>query len=105
MADLEGHHLLLVATAKFKAGAQGVGCLLIVVEHEVAADGADFGGIFYTQPPASHIDLVNALVAQVAIAVVPEPVPVIVKTILGEGVLRRWTEPQIIVHTGGHRPL
>ena len=103
MADFEGHHLLLAAIVEFEAGAQGVGRLLVVVEHEVAADGADFGGILHAQSPAGHVHLVNALVADVAVAVVPEPMPVVVKAVRRECVLRRRSQPQIVVHAGGHR--
>ncbi len=103
MAHFKGHHLRFAAIAKLKAGAQGVGRLLVIVEHEMPADGADFGGILHAQAPARHIDLVNALVAQVAVAVVPEPVPVVVKTILREGVLRRRAQPQVVVHARRHR--
>ncbi len=43
----------------------------------------------------------DALVADVAIAVGPVPVPVVVEAVPGEGALRRRTEPQIVVHAGG----
>ena len=44
-------------------------------------------GIADAQTPARYVELVDTLVAQVAVAVIPEPVPVVVKAILGEVVL------------------
>src|ERR1700704_5619988 len=67
------------------------------------ARGRDFGGVFYAQAPACGIDLVNALIAQVAIAVVPHPMPVVMKPVGGEFVLRRRPLPEIVVDTGGDR--
>ena len=103
VAHLEFHHLLLAALVEFEGGVQGVGRLLVVVEHEVAADGADLGRILHAQAPARDIHLVDALVADVAVAVVPEPVPVVVEAILRELVLGRGAEPQVVVDAGGHR--
>src|SRR5690348_9471192 len=45
----------------------------------------------------------DALVAQIAIAVIPEPVPVVMKSVAGELVQRRRAEPEVVVHARGHR--
>src|SRR5687768_3945019 len=44
----------------------------------------------------------NALIAEVAVAVVPEPVPGVVEAILRELALGSRAEPEVIVDTGGH---
>ena len=44
----------------------------------------------------------DALVAQIAVAVVPEPVPVVVETIVRERMLGRRPEPKIVIHAGGY---
>src|SRR5205807_141171 len=54
-------------------------------------------------PPAGYIHLVNALVAEVAVAGVPEPVPVVVITIAGELMDGRGTVPEVVIEPGGHR--
>ncbi len=41
-----------------------------------------FIGILHAQAPARDVHLVDALVAQVAVAGVPEPVPVVVEAVL-----------------------
>ncbi len=81
MADLELHHLAPAVVVELEGAVQRVGRFLIVVEHEVAADGADLRRILHAQTPARHVHLVDALVAQIAVAGVPEPVPVVVETV------------------------
>src|ERR1019366_1649268 len=85
---------------EFEGAVQRVGRFLIVVEHELAADGAGFGGELHAQAPASDIDFVNALVAQVAIAVGPIPVPVVVEAVFLERHLLRRALPQVVIHIG-----
>src|SRR5207302_6305452 len=48
----------------------------------------------------ANIHLVDALVAEVAVAVIPEPVPVIVKALAHGRLERGRTTPEIIVHRG-----
>src|SRR5262249_54182468 len=76
---------------------------LVVIEHEMAAHGAYLRGIFHAKSPTRHIHLVYALIAQVAVAVVPEPMPVIVKAVAREGMLGRRTLPKVVVHAIRHR--
>ena len=57
-------------------GIRGLGAVDVA---EAATDGDDLGGDFVrVEEPAGDIDLVNRLIAKVAAAVVPEPVPIIV---------------------------
>jgi hypothetical protein len=81
VAHLEGHHLLLAAHIELKRGADRVGRLLIVVEHELAADSAHLHRMRHAQAPAGDIHLVDPLVAQVAVAGIPEPVPVVMEPV------------------------
>ena len=55
------------------------------------------------ETPAALVDLVNPLVADVAVARVPEPVPVVVEAILGERAHRRRAGPEVVVDAGRHR--
>src|SRR4051812_9976278 len=55
------------------------------------------------QSPARDIQLVDSLVSEIAVAVIPKPVPVVVKAILGEVVFRRGSEPLVIMNTRGYR--
>ena len=73
--------LLLAALVELEGAVQGVGRFLVVVEHEVAADGADLGRVLHAEAPAGDVHFVDALVAEIAVAVVPEPVPVVVEAI------------------------
>src|SRR5262249_8956539 len=99
--DFELHHLLAAVFVEFERAVEGVRRLLVVIEHELSADGADLGRILHAQAPAGDIHLVDALIAQIAIAVSPIPVPVIVEAILFEGDHRRGTGPEVVVHPGG----
>lgn len=71
---------------------------MVVVEHEVAADGADLGGILHAEAPAHFVD---ALVADVAVAVFPVPMPVVVEAVFGERPFGRRAEPQVVMNAGG----
>ena len=100
VAHLEFQHGALAVFVELEGAVEGVGRLLVVVEHEVAADGGRLHGILHAQSPARHVHLVDALVAQVAVAVIPEPVPVVVEAVHGELALGRRTGPQVVVHPG-----
>src|SRR5690242_17814297 len=45
----------------------------------------------------------DALVAEIAVAVVPEPVPVVMESILSELALRRGPEPKVVIDTRRNR--
>src|SRR5438132_397225 len=53
--------------------------------------------------PAGLIHLVDALVAEVAVAVVPEPVPIVMEFLPHERLNRRRTTPQVIIDGLGDR--
>src|SRR5262249_2001608 len=97
MPDLELHHLATAARlVEFERAVEDVRRLLIVVEHEVAADGGDPGRERDAKPPSRGIHLVDALVAKVTVAGVPEPVPVVVKAVPCERLRRRGSGPEVI---------
>src|SRR5580698_6401190 len=64
----------------------------------MAADRAYFVGEAQAHPPPRQIHLMDTLVSQIAIAVVPKPVPVVVEAIFRKCVLRRRSSPQIVVN-------
>src|SRR5262249_5002319 len=62
--------------------------LLVVVESEVAARAFDrLRVLVFAERPARDVHLVRPLVAEVGAAVLPEPVPVVMKMILVERAL------------------
>src|SRR5262249_9264893 len=77
-------HLLPAAFVELEVRHHRVRRLLIVVEHIVAAHGADLGWILHAQQPARRVHLVHALIADIAVAVIPEPVKVVVEAITRE---------------------
>src|SRR5262249_40722458 len=48
------------------------------------------------------VDLVNPLVAEIAVAGVPAPVPVVMKAIAGEGPGRRRPGPEVVIDAARH---
>src|ERR1700689_2487086 len=99
MPDFESDHAALaVGQVEFEGAVQVVWSLLIVVEHKMAADSAYFVGKAQAHPPSSRVYLVNTLVSKIAIAVVPEPVPVVVEPIFRKCVLGSRSGPQIVVN-------
>src|SRR5262249_4854857 len=78
---------------------QGVGSFLIVVVEELAAAGSDANGSFQVEEPADPVERVNAVVAQLAAAEIPHPVPAVMETIGVEGPFWGGSDPKIIVHT------
>ena len=97
VAHFEGHHLLLAVHVELVARAERIRRLLVVVEHELAADGADLGRVRHAEAPSGDVDFVDALVAEIAVAGVPEPVPVVMEAVLGEVALRRRPGPEVVV--------
>ena len=81
----------------------GVGGLAVVHVAEPAADGEDAGRkLLHAQEPAGDVHLVDALVAEVAVAGVPDPVPVVMQLLAHQGQLERRAAPEIVVNRGGH---
>ena len=54
-------------------------------------------------PQRAMFDLMNALIPEVAVARIPDPVPVVVKPVQGEQLSRGRAGPQIVVDTGWGR--
>src|SRR5215831_7136309 len=62
--DFEFQHLALaIGQIKLESTAKRVGCLLVVIEHEVAANCRDPSGKLNTQSPSRHVHLMDSLVA------------------------------------------
>src|SRR5207237_8633045 len=71
--------------------------LLVLGDHELPPDCADLRGMRAAQAPPRDIDFVNPLVAEIAVARVPEPVPVVMEAVAIEWTFRRRTKPQVVV--------
>src|SRR5262249_47794829 len=102
VANPQLHHLSFAGLVEFEGAVQGVGRFLIVIEHEVPTDSAHLHGILYAQTPAGNIDLVDTLIAEIAVAGIPEPVPVVMETILAELALGSGAGPEVVVDSFRH---
>src|SRR5581483_12463494 len=96
--DLEDQHALASAFGKFEGRDHRVRRLLVVIKHIMPAHGRYTSWVFHAKSPASQIHLVDALVADVAVAVIPEPVPVVVEAIARECVFGSWAQPQLVMN-------
>ena len=103
MAHLEHQHFLFPAVFELERGDLRIGRLLVVVEQIVPAHRADLRGVFHAEGEARRVDLVGALIADVAVAVIPLPVPVVVEAIAREWPGRRRAGPQIVGDAGRRR--
>src|SRR6267142_1821743 len=103
MPDFELHHLAMaVGPIEFERAIERVRRLLVVIEHEVAADRGDAIGELEAEPPPRGIDLVYSLVAKVAVSRLPDPVPVVMKAVAGERLQRRRPGPEVIIDSAGN---
>src|SRR5208282_1161854 len=84
-----------------EAGNHGVGRLLVVGVKVLASAGADPRRGVEPENPAGHVQGVDAVVAQLAGAVVPVPVPVVVEPVGVERPLGRRAEPEVVIHSPG----
>src|SRR5579862_8210263 len=82
---------------------KGIGCLLIIVKHEMPTHGRYTAGKFEAQSPPGNVHLVDSLIAQVPIAGIPIPVPVIMKTIARERCQGSGTCPKVIINACWNR--
>src|SRR5579862_542054 len=104
MADLELHHLTLaIREVEFKCAAECVRCLLVVVKQKVSAHGRDSVRKLEAQSPARDVHLMNALVAEVSVACIPDPVPVVMKAIARKWFQRRRPSPEVVIDPGWNR--
>ena len=77
----------------------GVGRLAAVVETQSAADAHGARGRpVLSQGPAAHIDDVDAVVPHLAVAGVPEPVPLVVQLLAHERLLGGRAAPEVVIH-------
>ena len=71
-----------------------VGRLLIVLEVIPPAAAGDVNRKVNAQAPAAKIERMHAVIAQLAVAVMPEPVPIVVDAIAHERLARGRALPQ-----------
>ena len=83
---------------ELERAAQVVRRLLIVLEHEMATDRTHFAGKPQPHAPAGDVHLMHTLIAKVAVAVVPVPMPVVVEPVLRELAEWGWTRPAVVVN-------
>src|SRR5262249_58658687 len=74
----------------------------LVIDNEITADCGDAWRRCDTEPAACVIDLMDRLVAEVAVPGVPDPMPVVMKAIARERLHRRRTGPQVVIDAGGN---
>ena len=86
---------------KFEGGGLSVGGFLVVLDGVSAAGGGDVGGEVDAQSPAGDVEEVYAVVAQFAVVPVPEPVPVVVDSVVEQGSAGSGALPEIVVAGGG----
>jgi len=100
VADIEKD---MLAVGKLGDAKHRVGGFALVVPLETSADrhGADRVGLVVIDRPARHVELVGALVVEVAVAGLPEPVPVIVDEVLVVLVDDGQSLPELPVEPGG----
>ena len=75
--------------------------LTIVIVAQSAADAPDPGREFgLAEKPPGDVHLMDSLVAEIAVAVIPEPMPVVVKALSLNRGHRRRAAPQIVINVG-----
>ena len=87
------HFLCATGHREFVGHGERIRSLLVIIEHEMTAHGRNLGGKLHAQPPDGKVQLVNTLIAEVAVPRVPDPMPVVMEAILREGFERRGTGP------------
>ncbi len=76
----------------------GIGRLTVIVPAETSAHTDDSRRKFIlTNNPTAHVHLVDSLVAQVAVAGVPDPMPVEMQPLAHQGYVRRGAAPEIVI--------
>lgn len=83
------------AVGKSPGDVLGVGCLALILIAEAATGGADGNREPLAHAPTENVDHVDAIVAEFAVAEIPEPVPVVVDQIFVEGLHRGRADPEI----------
>src|SRR5262249_15478795 len=85
-----------------KAHEVRVRCFLVVLEAIAPARGSDPQRQIDAKAPAAYVDHVDAVVAQFAIAPVPEPVPVVVQVIGAERPAWSGALPHVVIEPFGN---
>jgi rhamnose transport system permease protein len=80
-----------------------VGRFLVIVEEVFSAAGRDAARVVDPQAPAADVERMDAVVAQLAGAPMPEPVPIVGHDVVAIFALGRRTLPQGVVQTVGNR--
>src|SRR6185437_5381523 len=79
-----------------------VGRLAVINVAEPTTDADDaFRQFILAQPPACLVHFMDALVAEIAVARVPNPMPIVMETLAHKRTHRRGAAPQIVVATLG----
>src|SRR5262249_41257111 len=92
------HFEVQVAIAVVEEADLGVGGLAVIDVAEAAADAEHaLGQLVLAEAPAGLIHLVDTLVAEIAVAVVPGPVPIVVQVLAAERLLRSGAAPEIVI--------
>ncbi len=80
----------------------GVGGLLVVVGEVAAAAESHAQGAVESEGPAGEVERVHRVIAELAVAPVPEPVPVVVDDVVAVGAFRRGALPEIVIEPLRH---
>ncbi|SPE29499.1 hypothetical protein SBA2_450115 [Acidobacteriia bacterium SbA2] len=103
VAYFELHHApLAVRHIELPGHVERVGRLLVVIEHEVPADGRNLVRKLHSQAPTRHVEFVDALVADVSVPRVPDPMPVVMEPVLAERLHGRRACPEVVVDPRRH---
>lgn len=74
-----------------------VGRLLIVVEAVTSPRGNDAHGELDIQPPTTDVESMDAVVAELSVSPMPEPMPVVMDAVVVIGQTRGRSLPEIII--------
>ena len=80
----------------------GICGLLVIIERITSTRRNDAGGIIDTESPAAEVDGVDPVISEFAIAVMPDPVPVVMQSIGRKGLSRRRALPEFVIHMWGN---
>ena len=94
---------LVTHAVELERAVERVWRLLVIIEHEVPAHGGSFNRKINAQAPSRHVDLMRSLIAHVAVAVIPEPVPVVMEAVAREFVFGSGPGPEVVVEAGRDR--
>ena len=76
---------------------------MVVVVPQLGSGSDDLPRILliFTQSSDGQVDVVDAVVDQVAAAIIPKPVPLVVPAVSGERMFWRGSEPEVIIDASG----